>query len=169
MKVILYMAISVNGMIAKKDDDTNWISREEWDSYSLAVRKAGCLIVGSRTYHILTKQPEFSEFKNIKLIAVSEKDFTTIASNHFVAHSPKEALELLKEYEEVIVAGGGILNASFLADNLVDEIYLDIEPILIGEGIPIFKGKDFEHKLQLIGQKKITNNEIQLHYKVLKD
>lgn len=169
MKVILYMAISANGMIAKNNDDTSWISKKEWDSYSLAVRKAGCLVVGSRTYHLLTKQPEFVEFKDVMLVAVSQEDFATSASNHVIAHSPKEALEVLKNYEEVIVAGGGILNASFLLENLVDEIYLDIEPIIIGEGIPIFKGKNFEHKLQLIDQKKIANDEIQLHYKVLKE
>ena len=75
MKVILYMAISVNGIIAKGDDDTSWISKEEWDSYSLAVRTAGCLIVGRRTYHILTKQPEFAEFKDVKLVAVSHENF----------------------------------------------------------------------------------------------
>lgn len=163
------MAISVNGIIAKSDDDTSWISKEEWDSYSLAVRTAGCLIVGRRTYHILTKQQEFAaELKDVKLIAVSQEDFTTIAPNHFIAHSPKEALEFLKDYKEVIVAGGGILNASFLAENLVDEIYLDIEPIIFGKGIPVFKDKDFEQKLKFISQKKITDNEIQLHYKVEK-
>jgi riboflavin biosynthesis pyrimidine reductase len=32
MKVILYMAITANGIIAKADDDTSWISKEEWDS-----------------------------------------------------------------------------------------------------------------------------------------
>ena len=168
MKVILYMAISANGIIAKSDDDTSWISKEEWDSYSLAVRTAGCLIVGRRTYHILTKQPEFAEFKDIKLVTVSQEDFTTLATNHFVAHSPKEALDFLKDYKEIIVAGGGILNASFLAEKLVDEIFLDIEPIVFGKGIPIFKDKDFEQKLKFIGQKKITNNEIQLHYEVKK-
>lgn len=162
------MAISINGMIAKSDDDTSWISKEEWDSYSLAIRTAGCLIVGRRTYHILTKQPEFAELKDIKIVAVSEEDFAILAPNHFVAHSPKEALGLLKDFKEVIVAGGGILNASFLDENLVDEIYLDIEPIIIGEGIPIFKGKNFEQKLKLIGQRKITDNEIQLHYRVNK-
>lgn len=166
MKVILYMAISMNGIIAKSDDDTSWISKEEWNSYSLATRTAGCLIVGRKTYHILTKQPEFAELKNIKIVAVSKEDFTTLSPNHFVAHSPKEALDLLKDFKEVIVAGGGILNASFFVENLVDEIYLDIEPIIIGEGIPIFKGKAFEQKLELIGQKKITDNEIQLHYRV---
>ncbi len=162
------MAISINGMIAKSDDDTSWTSNEEWDSYSLAIRTAGCLIVGRRTYHILTKQPEFAELKDIKIVAVSEEDFATSAPNHFIAHSPKEALGLLKDFKEVIVAGGGILNASFLDENLVDEIYLDIEPIIIGEGIPIFKGKNFEQKLKLIGQRKITDNEIQLHYRVNK-
>ncbi len=168
MKVILYMAISANGMIAKNNDDTSWISKEEWDSYSLEIRKAGNLIVGRRTYNILTKQPEFSEFKEVRIIAVSKKYFKTLSSNHLVAHSPKEALKLLKGAKQVIVAGGGIMNASFLEENLVDELYLDIEPIVIGEGIPIFKGKNFEKQFKLLGQKKISDNEIQLHYEVIK-
>jgi len=169
MKVILYMAISANGIIAKSDDDTSWIYQEEWNSYSLAVREAGCLVVGRRTYHILTKQPEFAEFKDVKLVAVSKDDFETLSPNHLVAHTPKEALELLNDFDEVIVAGGGTLNASFMAENLVDEIYLDIEPIAFGEGIPLFKGQNFEQKLKLIGQKKISENEIQIHYEVVKN
>ena len=168
MKVILYMALSANGLIAKSDDDTSWISKEEWASYSAAVRRAGCLIVGRRTYHILTRQPEFAELASAKLIIVSADDFETQAANHFIAHSPEDALKLAGDFTEVIVAGGGILNASFLALNLVDEIYLDIEPIVLCTGIPLFQGKDFERKLRLIGQKRIADNEIQLHYEVLK-
>ena len=155
-------------MIAKSDDDTSWISKEEWDSYSLAVRTAGNLIVGHRTYNILTKQPEFSEFKDVKLVVVAQEDFQTLSQNHLVAHSPKEALKLLSDFEQVIVAGGGALNASFLEESLVDEIYLDIEPIILSKGIPLFRDKDFERNLKLVGQKKISDNEIQLHYEVLK-
>lgn len=168
MKVILYMAISLNGMIAKSDDDTSWISKEEWDSYSLTVRTAGNLVVGHRTYDILTKQPEFSEFKDVKLVVVAQEDFQTLAQNHVVAHSPKESLKILSDFEQVVVAGGCALNASFVEENLVDEIYLDIEPIILGQGTPLFRDKDFKCKLKLIGQKKITDNEIQLHYEVLK-
>ena len=167
-KVILYMAISLNGFIAKSNDDTSWISKEEWDSYSLAVRTAGNLIVGHRTYNILTKQPEFSEFKDVKLVVVAEENFQTLTSNHLVAHSPKEALELLKGFKEVVVAGGGALNASFAEENLVDEIFIDIEPIIFGKGIPLFRDKDFVRNLKLVEQKKISENEIQLHYEVLK-
>jgi len=169
MKVIMYMAISANGMIAKSDDNTNWISKEEWDSYSLIIRKAGNLIVGRRTYNILTKQPEFSEFRNVKLIVVSKNNRPKlIASTHFVVSKPKEALKLLKDSKQVIVAGGGILNKSFIKDHLVDEIYLDIEPIILGKGIRLFTEENFETKLELLNTKKISKNEIQLHYKIKK-
>jgi dihydrofolate reductase len=168
MKVILFAAISVNGMIAEKSDNTNWISKEEWDCYSLEVRNAGCLIVGRRTYNILTKQPEFAEFKDVKLVVVSKQDFPLLSPNHSIANSPQEALKFLNNYENIIVAGGGILNASFLAENLVDEIYLDIEPVIIGDGIPVFRNKDFLHNLELLEQKAISENEIQLHYKIIK-
>jgi dihydrofolate reductase len=168
MKVTLYMAISVNGMIAREGDDTSWISKEEWDSYSLAVRTAGNLIVGHRTYLILTTQPEFAEFKDVRLVVVAHSDFQTLAKNHTVAHSPSEALEQLRDFDQVIVAGGGSLNASFIEKNLVDEIFIDIEPVIFGEGIPLFRDKKFTHNLKLVGHKKITDNEIQLHYQVLK-
>lgn len=162
------MAISLNGIIAKNDDDTSWISKKEWDSYSLAVRTAGNLIVGHRTYGILTKQPEFSEFNDVKLVTVAQKDFQTLTHSHLVAYSPKEALKLLSDFEQVVVAGGSALNASFMAENLIDEIFIDIEPIVLGQGIPLFRDKNFERKLRLVGQKKISDNEIQLHYEVLK-
>ena len=162
------MAISANGLIAKKDDDTSWISKQEWDQYSLAVRTAGNLIVGRRTYHILTQQPEFSELKEVKVAVVSKDTLTTSSPNHHVVHSPRAALKRFEGANEVIVAGGGILNASFLEQALVDEVCLDIEPIIIGEGIPLFKGTAFERELKLLGQKRISDNEIQLHYKIVR-
>lgn len=168
MKVILYMAMSLNGMIAKKDDTATWISKEEWDSYSLAVRTANHLIIGRRTYNILTKQPEFAELKDVKIVAISKSTFKTLSKNHQIANSPKEALRLFKDAKEVVVAGGGILNSSFLAENLVDEIYIDVEPVILGEGISLFKEKDFERNLELLGQKNISKNEVQLHYRVKK-
>ena len=74
----------------------------------------------------------------------------------------------LKGLKQVIVAGGGILNASFLSKNLIDEIYFDIEPNLFTNGINLFEGGDFDLKLKLLGTKMLSENEIQLHYKILK-
>lgn len=168
-KVILYMAASVNGMIANENDNTSWISIEEWNSYSEAVRKAGNLIIGHRTYDILTKQPEFSEFKDVNIAAVATSPLELVdTEKHIVVASPEAALEHFKDAQEVVVAGGGILNASFMENNLVDELIIDIEPIALGKGIKLFNGNDFAKDLKLIETKKISDNEIQLHYQVIK-
>lgn len=168
MKVILYMATTANGMIAGSDDSTSWVSKEEWNAYSAMVRPAGNLVVGHRTYDILTKQPDFSEFKGVKIVVVATKEVQLVDQNHKIVKSPKEALEFLKDQKQVVVAGGGILNAAFLAENLIDEIYLDVEPALIGKGIPLFRDRNFAANLELIDTKKLSKNEIQLHYKVVK-
>ncbi len=169
MKVILYMAMSANGFIAKKDDDTNFISKEEWGVYADTVRKAGNVIIGQRTYEIFTKQPEFKQLEGAKVIILSEQSFKTLDPNHLTASSLKEALELVKGFEEVIVAGGSLTNKSFLEENLIDEIYLDIEPVMFGEGIPLFAAGNFDKELEFIGIKNISDNEIQIHYRVKKE
>ena len=168
MKVILYMAITVNGLIAKTNDDTSFTSQAEWDSYSAMIRQAGNVVVGHRTYDILTKQPEFKDLKKVKIIVVSHHTFKLAEANHLVAKSPREALAGLKDFLKVIVAGGSQINTAFLAENLIDEIYLDIEPIVLGRGIPLFASNDYEKKLELIETKNISDNEIQLHYRVVK-
>ena len=163
------MAASLNGMIAKANDDTSWISVDEWNSYSAAVRAAGNVVVGHRTYDILTKQPEFSEFKDVQLVVVSTKTVPLVATNHSIAKSPHEAIELLKNFETIIIAGGGILNAAFLKEQLIDELFVDIEPILIGNGIPLFASDEtMTQRLNLLGQKMISEHEIQLHYEIKK-
>jgi len=102
------------------------------------------------------------------VVVVSSQNFSTLSDNHVIARSPQEALEKLEGFNDVIVAGGSILNSAFIKANLIDEVYLDIEPIIIGNGIPVFANEDFTTQLQLLDMKKITDNEIRLHYKLIK-
>jgi dihydrofolate reductase len=88
-----------------------------------------------------------------------------------VSEGPKAVLQLLAEkgFSSAFIAGGGKVNASFLAEGLIDEIYLDVEPLLFSKGIPVIAPVDFEYDLQLLATKKLNDNTVQLHYKVLKD
>lgn len=167
-KVILYMAISLNGMIAKENDDTSWVSKEEWECYLKAARSAGNIIVGHRTYDIMSEEAEFDELRDARVVVIAREEFETKSANHTVVSSPEEALSYLGSQETVIVAGGGILNAAFLQKNLVDEIYIDVEPIVFGKGIKLFNGDDFTLNLKLLGVTHISDNEVQLHYEVVK-
>jgi dihydrofolate reductase len=134
----------------------------------LIAREVGNIIVGHRTYNILTKQPGFFDLKNVKIVVVATQPVQLVADNHKIADNPQAALHLFDDQEEVLVAGGGKLNSSFLEANLVDEMYLDVEPVIFGKGIGLFTGKDFENKLMFLGMKHITENEIQLQYKIVK-
>lgn len=164
MNVILYMAMSVNGYIAKEGDETPW-SATEWERFSTFVKKTGNLIVGRTTFEIMNKHNEFQQIGNPDTVVVSN---TQTTAPNFV-DSPEKAIKLLEErgFSEILVAGGGMLNTSFLKKGLIDEIYLDVEPFLFGKGIKLFSDDDFEVNLELLEIRKLSNNSLQLHYKVI--
>ena len=169
MKIILYMATTANGYVASQDDETPW-SDEEWESYHNIVKKVGNIIIGRRTYEMMLDGEEFSKIGNPVVATVtSDIRLKNNSQFHFVKN-PREALETLENlgFNEAIVGGGGHLNASFMKQGLVDEIYLDVEPIIFGKGIPLFMPEDFEYKLQLLETKQLNSNTLQLHYSVLK-
>ncbi len=165
------MAITVNGMIAKENNDTSFVSDIEWSSFKAMINKTENMIIGRRTYEIMRKNDELGDLNSVKIVVVTNKDsFSVDNPNHSIAKSPKDALSILEKqgFNKTLVAGGGRLNAAFMSENLIDEIYLDVEPIAFGKGIELFAEKDFETKLKLLETKKLSDDEIQLHYKVLK-
>ena len=168
MKAVLYMATTANGFIATNNDETPW-SKEEWKSFAKKVNETKNLIIGRKTHELMLTDNNFDSYKkSVTVIVVSGKIST---NQKFVfVKSPKEAIAYLKEkgFTKALVAGGGKLNSSFMKEGLVDEIILDIEPIVFGKGIKLFSDNDFETKLMLIKTKKINKNTIQLHYKVIK-
>lgn len=168
MKVILYMAVTANGFIARENDKTSW-PKTEWESYRNMVKKAGNIIIGRRTYQIMKEKGEFERIENPFTVVVTHQQFKS-NKNFAFAKSPKDAVKLLKKkgFTEAVVAGGGKLNSSFIKENLIDDIYLDVEPLLFGRGIKLFSEGDFEADLQLVETKKLSPDEVQLHYKVKK-
>ncbi|MBM3436260.1 MAG: dihydrofolate reductase [Bacteroidetes bacterium] len=165
MKVVLYMAITANGFIAKQNGETPW-SSEEWASFSEKVGEIKNLVIGKKTFEIMNTEDEFQKIGNPFVVIVSnEKDNN---SNFAFADSPEQALEILKEkgFEQALIAGGGILNSSFLQKGLIDEMYLDVEPFIFGSGINLFAENDYEAKLELLSTKQLSKDTIQLHYKV---
>ena len=88
----------------------------------------------------------------------------------FVSEKPKEVLKLLEKEgkKRVCICGGAQINSLFMKENLIDEVFLDLEPVFLGKGVKLFADSDFETKLELLEVKKMSDNLVQLHYKVLK-
>ena len=171
MRVILYMATTINGFVAKENDDTGFVSETEWSNFRSKIQEIGNLVVGRRAYEIMRKNGDFKNLQNIKVVVVTKNSSTQLESTlHSVAKSPKSAVTLLAKqgFEKILVAGGGMLNGSFISEGLIDEIFIDIEPVAFGKGIKLFGENNFEAKLKLLGTKQLSPNEIQLHYEVQK-
>lgn len=170
MKVILWMAISVNGIIARENGEEDFLSHDNWIEFAKKTNQVGSLVWGRKTYQaVRTWDKQYLEdLKKVRKIILSKKPNLELEEGFTQAHSPKEALEILSKegFKEVVLTGGSNNNSSFVKEGLIDEIILNVEPVIIGKGLPLFAPENFDLKLKLLKVSKLENNLFQLHYKV---
>ncbi len=171
MKVILFMAQTINGLIARNNYSEDFLSDNGWVEFKALSEKAGCFVYGRKTFELISKLPDadFLKFKTKCIVLSSSKEFIP-PKGVLVANSPKDVFRIAKEQgcKEIILTGGGMTNSAFMKQNLVDEIILNIDPFVLGSGVRIFAEEDFENKLKLLKIRKLLGGTLQLHYKVIK-
>lgn len=171
MKVTLYMGVSINGYIAKTDGDSEWTSDEDLKGFFDNSKRIGNAIMGKNTFHVANKYGYFPFPGALNVVVTREHIENTWGEDViFTDRAPREILEMLGEkgFVEAFLIGGGQLNSSFAKEKLIDEIYLDVEPLALGSGIQVFAQSDFEFELKLLEVNKLNQNTVQLHYQVLK-
>ena len=164
MKVVIIAAISADGFIAT---DANhpavWTSKEDKKLFIELTKRAGVMVMGRNTYETIGKA--LPGRKNIVYTSrpLNAQDIVTTQED------PKELIDrLAKEgYREVAICGGQTVYDMFLKENLVDELYITVEPVLFGDGIPMSKNLN-KTDLRLIEYKELNNDTLNLHYKVEK-
>lgn len=171
MKVILFMAMSVNGIIARENGDEDFLSHENWTEFAKVCNEIGCLIWGRKTYEkVITWDKEYlAVMANVRKIIISRDATIKLDPRFSLAPSPKEAINLLsiEGFQKVILTGGSTNNSSFAKEGLIGEVILNVESTIIGKGVPLFNPVTFQLNLELIDSKPINNKIIQLRYKVI--
>jgi len=167
MKVILYMAISIDGYIAKKDGDSDWVSEIDSKIFEKKIEEAGCIVVGRKTFDQF--YDDLYPVEGLTNIVLTN-DATRQDKNENVIFipSPKEALQIAEQkgHNKVLLIGGGHVNGAFIQDNLIDEVFLSVHPLILGEGIKIFENFRKQVDLEFIGSKEMEEGLFQLHYKI---
>ncbi len=170
MKTILYMAMTLNGYVAKENDDTPW-SDESWQAYCDFVKRTKNIIIGGNTYRLLLSDPDFrGKIGNPLVVVVSTSQKERGSAKDIIAKSPGDALGAVEKagFAQALVEGGGGVNASFLKEGLLDEIYVDIDPVIWGKGKKLFSDMEIDVDLELLEVLAISNKLARLHYKVKK-
>lgn len=171
MKVILFMAQTVNGIIARENYNEDFLSDENWKVFCKIAKNIGCFVIGRKTYDVVKEKYNnynFNDVKAKKIVVSRNPKFKP--KGYIVARSPKDVIKKAKlaGFKNILLTGGSKLNTAFMKSGLVDEIVLNIEPAVVGKGISLFSEGKFEFRLKLNKIKRLSSGIIQLNYKVKK-
>ena len=172
-KIILYIAASLDGFIARNDGDISWLDKYHGGSedygYADFYRKIGACIMGARTYEkaltltggIDSQMPTFV-FTTRQLPVLPGADVT------FYYGGLPQLLKIIKKKttKDIWLVGGGELARSFLKEGLIDDIILSIIPIILGEGISLFGNMKKAIDLDLVKAISYLSAIVQTHYSV---
>lgn len=178
-KVVLSVGISLDQYVARKDGSVDWLSMD-WDyDWMEFFGTIDTILMGRKSWD---KTIEMSGGKkenpykgtNVFVFSHSLKD-AGVEGVEIISDGIMRFVEDLKSKDgkDIWLFGGGELTRSFLNENLVDEIYLGITPILLGSGLQIFPELEREIPLRLIScntckSTKDDNAMIDLRYEIIK-
>lgn len=169
MKTILLMAITVDGKIAKTTDHlANWTSKADKKIFVEETKKAGVIVMGETTYNTIGRP--LPGRLNVVMSYAPDTSKNQLGILEFTNTPPRELLQELSDrgFSAVILGGGATINGLFLKENLIDEVWLTIEPKIFGEGLSLFKGADVNLDLEMIENRQLDTDVIQVRYKVKK-
>ena len=175
MHTFLIAAISKDGFIAEKvaQASTAWTSPEDAKFFRQRTKEAGVMVMGRATFAtigrplpgrmmiVLTRQLTVDNFQTQNVdLQVQELDGATHANaGVYISHlDPYHLIGRVERlgFSELAVCGGASVYRQFLEAGLLDTLYLTIEPVTFGHGVPLFgEGvalpdfRQIAHKIQL--------------------
>ena len=173
-KLILYIACSLDGYIAKPNDDLSFLDRvsnENLDyGYNKFISTVDTVIIGRRTYDWIINQNVDFPHSDKATYVITRKRRKRNGKITFYSGDLKElVIKLKKEKGKNIFCDGGSEIANLLfADKLFDELIISIIPVIVGGGINLFKEGIPEQVLTLISVQSFKTGLVQLHYNLIK-
>lgn len=172
-QLILYIAMSLDGYIAKPNDDLSFLSLVQKDGedygYGAFINSVDTVILGRKTYAwVMTQVPEFPHAdKNTYIITRSKKPKS--GNITYYNGSLKELVAELKSQtgKHIFCDGGAEIVNELLKEKLIDELIISVIPVLVGGGVSLFKDGRPEQQLQLLHAKHFEKGLVQLHYKAI--
>jgi dihydrofolate reductase len=167
-KIVLAVGISLDGYIARPDGSVDFLFMPKDYSMAAFFKRIDTAVMGRKTYEMGLKLgggsmggPGLKSYVFSRMQEAGERDGVTL-----VNEPPSRLVEALrkKKGKDIWLMGGGELTREFLRDDLVDELYLGVVPVLIGEGIPAFPSGFPERKFTLIENNTYSKGLIALRY-----
>jgi dihydrofolate reductase len=163
-KVLLNVAITLDGFIAGPNGEYDWCFTDADYGMTGFLQSVDTIIMGRKSYEIAVQYGEpypdkevivFSAtiqqtpFQNVKIINGNIPDFVKSMT--------------LQEGKNIWLYGGAVITEPLIENNLIDEFHLAVHPIILGDGIPLFK--NIKRSLTLIDSITYPSGLVQSIYK----
>jgi dihydrofolate reductase len=177
-KIIVYIATSADGYIARPDGDVEWLNRHP-DKFDYGMRafypSIDTILWGRKTYDWAlaywkkkgVKEGMFD--KNVTNYVFSRKPGKkAVAGIEFVSEPVKAFARRIRRApgKNIWMMGGGELIASFLDAGEIDEFDIHVMPVFIGKGIPLVAPRHRDVALRLRTARKFPDGVVRLRYEV---
>lgn len=171
--IIVHIATSADGYIARPDGDLDWLTSRPapkgFYGMNTFMRSIDTQLLGRKTYEV-----------SLRLgAAFDSKTRTIVFSRHappadrpsgveFVEGAIGPFVSRLREQpgKDIWLMGGGELIASFLDEHAIDEFVISVVPVFIGDGVPLIARRHRHAPLDLHSVERFEDGVVQLHYRV---
>jgi len=169
-EVILYIAMSLDGYIAKDNGDISFLSVVESPpedyGYGDFIKSVETVIMGRKTYEkVLTFGIDFPH-RDKKCYVISRSKKGQDANVEFYNGNIEELIAAIRKASglNIFVDGGAELVYELMQRDLIDKYIISVIPIFIGTGIPLFKPGRPEQHLKLVRSVTFPSGLAQLWY-----
>lgn len=172
-KVSLFIATSLDGYIAKPNDDLSFLKIVEKEGedygYSEFTENIDTLIIGRKTYDYVLKELGPSHYDNGKrdVYVITRTEKPNVGRTTFYTGNLTDLVKQLQSEngKNIYCDGGSEIINELLKNDLVDEFIISIVPVLLGNGTRLFKDGRPEQELQFVSAKTYETGLTQLYYK----
>ncbi|WWR14992.1 dihydrofolate reductase family protein [Lachnospiraceae bacterium JLR.KK008] len=146
-RLILYIAMSLDGYIAEKDGNISFLDETPSPSPDLGYKEfydsLQAIILGGKTYRQIKKDlsPDKWPYEGMPCYVCTRQQLHYDPNVQFTSIPPgKQVLDFISEKHSgnIWLLGGGEIIRCFMQENLIDRYYIYVMPTVLGNGIPLF-------------------------------
>ncbi|MBC7959847.1 MAG: dihydrofolate reductase family protein [Vallitaleaceae bacterium] len=183
-KLIFFMHTSLDGFVAGLKGEMNWIKFDDalFEFVGTMTALADTALYGRVTYEMMQnywpnagEQPNASKhdkehstwYNNVSKVVLSKTIRETgLHNTKIIGDQLSENINTIKQQEgkNILIFGSPRASQSLLKQGLIDEFWLFVNPIILGQGMPLFKGITDMTNLKLVESKTFDCGVIALHY-----
>lgn len=165
IQAFIIAATSLDGYISPltHTNSMSWTSGADKEFFKKRTKEAGVVIMGRTTFETIGKA--LPERRTIVYTSTS----ITVEGVETTTLSPSDLLVQLESegVSEVAICGGSSIYSLFMNEGCVSKLYITIEPIVFGSGIPLFKNITDTH-LSLASTTPLNAHALLLEYDIKK-